>query len=291
MSNDAPYKITSAQMIDALGDLKRLPSFSNILSEFDRLVLKPEGAHIEEVVELVMMDPRLSAGILQVVNSARYSPGFMISDVSQAVARLGVTDIRVMIVALNFRDLLGDAQGINKNAFLQHGLVSAFIARKLAPKFHVDPYDAFMMGLLHEVGLYMMALYHPEGFKELSDMSMYKLTRLLGAEKAVFGVLHPAVGAQLIRKWHFSKLIVMGVLGHHSPVKVDREYQNAAYMTQLAEAGAFYLGYYNGLVTTEKSVLTDSMQAILKRTGLNEDEFVDLLASALREAQETGFVG
>lgn len=290
MAAESIYKITSSKMVDALADLKRLPSFSAILSAFDRLIDKPEGPHIDEVVALVIMDPRLSAGILQVVNSARYSPGFDITDVPQAVQRLGVKDIRVIIVTLNFRNLLGQAKGIDKNAFLQHGLVSAFIARRLSGHFQVDPYDAFMMGLLHEIGLYMMALYHEEGFKELVNLTMNKLTRLLGAEKTIFGVIHPSVGARLLSKWHFSPQVIMGVLGHHSPVSLHQGFQNVAYLTQLSEIGAFYLGYSNGLVASEPCVMAESMRAILKRNGLPEDEFVELLNSALKEAQQTGFV-
>lgn len=284
------YRFSSAEVVDELAELKRLPSFSDMIVRYDGLIKRSRGAHIQEVVELISLDPRMAAGILNVVNSARYSSGFVIEDLSQAIARLGVSDIRVMMVALNFKSMVHESVEIDKKAFLEHGLVSAFVAKQLAPVFKIEPNSAFMMGLLHEIGLFILATYHRDAFLKMSAQSMGKQTRLIAAEREVYGVDHASVGARLIKHWHFSNEVVMGILGHHAPIRLDREYQKYGYLTQLSEKGANYLGYYNGLVTQEPNCLSEIAKASLNRIGLAEDAFIKALETAQEEAQQTGFI-
>lgn len=284
------YRFSSAEVVDELAELKRLPSFSDILVRYDALINHPKGAHISEVVELISLDPRMAAGILNVVNSARYSSGFVIEDLSQAIARLGVSDIRVMMVALNFKSMVYESVAIDKEAFLSHGLVSAFVAKQLASKFKIEAESAFMMGLLHEVGLYILATFHHDAFIKMKAQTMGKQTRLIATEREVYGVDHASVSARMIQHWHFSKEVVMGVLGHHAPIRLDREYQKFGYLTQLAEKGANYLGYYNGLVTQEPNCLSDTAKAALNRIDLSEEAYIQALQAAQVEAQQTGFI-
>ncbi|MDG4812227.1 HDOD domain-containing protein [Hydrogenovibrio sp. 3SP14C1] len=283
------HKVTSADVIDALAEVKRLPSFSKMLTEFDRLVDQPEGTHVDEVADLLKSDPRMMAGVIKTANSAKYAPsGKRVTEVAKAVYLLGVNDVRIMIVALSFLDMCQSKVPLNETDFLKHSMVSAFIAQSLAPYFKVNEYEAFLMGLLHDIGVFILATYSEAGIKEVEKNSLGRATHLVSAERNIFGVSHASVGARIIQNWEWPQSIVMGVLGHNSPERIERAFQKNAYLTLLAEAGAFYLGVSNGLVVSETGMLGERSLAVLKRIDLSEADFKGMIEKALEDAAQTG---
>lgn len=283
------YKVTSAEVIDALAEIKRLPSFSKTLTEFDRLVNQPAGTHVDEVADLLKSDPRMMAGVIKTANSAKYAPsGKKVTEVAKAVYLLGVKDVRIMIVALSFLDMCQDKVPLNETDFLKHAVVSGFIAQTLAPYFKVNEYEAFLMGLLHDIGVFILATYSEAGIQAVEKASLGRATHLVSAERSVFGVSHASVGARIIQNWELPTSVVMGVLGHNSPERIERAFQKNAYLTMLSEAGAFCLGLSNGLVASEAGILGERSLAILKRVDLPEAEFKAMIDAALENASQTG---
>lgn len=291
MTTVANYRVTSAEVIDALVDLKRLPSFSNTLAEFDRLVNQAAGTHVEEVAKLLQSDPRMMAGVITTANTARYARGGQkVTRLIDAVKLLGVKDVRAMIMALSFLDVFQGGVAIDADAFLKHSLVSGFIAKNLAKTFKVAEYDAFLMGLFHEIGVYILATYSEKGFALVVEKSHQNLKYYLSAEREVFGVTHSSVGARIISHWHMPEIVVRGVLGHHSPARIELQYQNAAYLTFLAESGAIYLGIFNGVVEGVEGVLRDSALRVLQKQGISEEDFLSAVEKGYQEAQSVGLI-
>lgn len=285
------YKVTSADVIDALVDLKRLPSFSNTLAEFDRLVNQPAGTHVEEVAKLLQSDPRMMAGVISTANTARYARGGQkVTRLIDAVKLLGVKDVRAMIMALSFLDVFQDGVDIDADAFLKHSLVSGFVAKNLASAFNVNEYDAFLMGLFHEIGVYILATYSEEGFALVVEKSHRRLKYYISAEREIFGVTHSSVGARIISHWHMPEVVVRGVLGHHSPARIELKFQDAAYLTYLAESGAVYLGVFNGVAGGVEGVLGDSVLRVLQKQGLDEEAYLIAVEKGYEEAQSVGLI-
>lgn len=291
MATKTNFKVTSAEVIDALVDLKRLPSFSNTLSEFDRLVNQSAGAHVEEVVRLLQSDPRMMAGVINTANTARYARGgYKVTKLMEAVKLLGVKDVRAMIMALSFLDVFQGGVEIDTDAFLKHSLVSGFIAKNLATYFNLSEYEAFLMGLFHEVGVYILATYSSEGIALVVEKSNRRLKYLISAEREIFGVTHSSVGARIISHWHMSEDVIRGVLGHHSPARIEVKYQGAAYLTCLAESGAVFLGVFNGVAEGAKGVLGESVQGILQKQKIDESDFLQAIKKGYEEANSVGLI-
>lgn len=285
------YKVTSAEVIDALVDLKRLPSFSNTLAEFDRLVNQPAGTHVEEVAKLLQSDPRMMAGVISTANTARYARGSQkVTRIIDAVKLLGVKDVRAMIMALSFLDVFQGEVAIDSDAFLKHSLVSGFIAKNLASAMNVNEYDAFLMGLFHEIGIYILATYSKDGFELVVEKSHRRLKYYISSEREVFGLTHSSVGARIISHWHMSESVVRGVLGHHSPARIEIEYQNAAYLTYLAESGAVYLGVFNGVAEGVEGRVGESVLRVLQKQKLTEEAYLLAVEKGYQEAQSVGLI-
>lgn len=284
-------RISSVKVIDELTALKRLPSFPNLLIEFDRLVNQPEGAHIEEIAELLIADPRISIGVVKTASTAKYSaksnPNLTLEN---AIAMMGVDDIRLLVVALSFQEIFQKQTQFNQKCFLQHSIVAAFIAKYLSPYFNVGAYEAFLMGLFHDIGVYVLSTYSEEGVHTIGELSMHKVTRLVASENKVLGVSHPKVGARLLQNWGLSKSVVMGVLGHHAPALIDNAFKEEAHLTLLAEAGAFYLQLENGLVSGDIEMTADTTLATLKRIDMTPEAFIQLVNRAFEDAKKTQLI-
>jgi len=285
------FKVTSAEVIDALVDLKRLPSFSNTLAEFDRLANQSNGAHVEEVTRLLQSDPRMMAGVIRTANTARYARGGRkVTQLSEAVGLLGVKDVRATIMALSFLDVFSEGVEMETNVFLKHSMVSGFIAKHLASYFAIPEYEAFLMGLFHEIGIYILATYSKEGFALVKEKSNQRLKYYVTAERDVFGVTHSSVGARIISHWHMPERVIRGVLGHHSPARIEVAYQPAAYLTYLAESGAVYLGLFNGVAEAASDEINASTQRALQKQGIDESTFLQAIAKGYEEAESVGLI-
>jgi putative nucleotidyltransferase with HDIG domain len=274
-----------------LDHLKNLPTFSGLLAEYDALMASAKGSHLKHVVALLRTDPRISTGLLKSANSARFNPGSkQVTDLADAISLMGNNDVRLLIVTWNFYTMFGSPTALDQEAYLTHSMVSAFIAKALGPHCRVDEDQAFSMGLFHDLGVYLLALYSPEGIQAVRETSQGKAGRQIAAEKDQFATTHAHVSARMVNRWQLPKPVVMGILGHHNPALVPREFQAPARLTALAQAGAFYLGYENGLVGEQPGVLTETSQGLLKRLKLSESGFQEMAEAALQEAQDTGLL-
>jgi hypothetical protein len=81
-------------------------------------------------------------------------------------------------------------------------------------------FDAFAAGLFHDVGKVVQAVCYPGTF----SLVLYEIERgewqrsLLASETGVVGgLLHPEVGAVLLRRWGISRSVQKAVAGHHLP--------------------------------------------------------------------------
>ncbi|MDR9497758.1 MAG: HDOD domain-containing protein [Hydrogenovibrio sp.] len=285
------HRITSTEVIDRLDSLKNLPTFSGLLGEYDALMASPKGSHLKNVVTLLHADPRISTGLLKSANSARFNPGSkQVTDLGEAISLMGNNDVRMLIVTWNFYTMFRQTTELDQAAYLSHSMVAGFIGKRLAPLCKIDADQGFSMGLLHDLGVYLLALYAPETVAELRETTQGKAGRHESAEKKLFATTHAHVGARMVNRWQQPKSVVMGILGHQNPALVPREFQAAARLTALAQAGAFYLGYGNGLIEDAPDLLTDTTKGFLKRLGISEETFVDASHQALQEAKDTGLL-
>ena len=107
-----------------------------------------------EVVELIERSPVLTGDFLSIVNSAAFSRGIFIYDLSLALPRLGRTKIQ-SILFLNASKMSLPETPLFKSIteeIISESQVVAKICRILSPVFRIDSSEAFLSGLLHNIG-------------------------------------------------------------------------------------------------------------------------------------------
>lgn len=210
MENKAVWEI--------LEQIKDLPTLPSVYFKVDKL-LKDKRASIENVAHLIEMDAAMSTSILRLVNSAFYGLRGKSSSIGHAVMILGFNAVKNAIVSVAVLDTLSvkdRIQGFDMNDFWRHSVSVAVLARHLAEKSRlVPPEDAFMAGLLHDIGKIIMVKYFKEDMGKIFKRMQETKCSFSDAESDVASIDHVQIGAYLARKWQLPEQIIEAIAGHH----------------------------------------------------------------------------
>lgn len=123
---------------------------------------------LDALARIVVAEPLLSAKVIRIANSVAYNAsGNPITDVRQAVMRVGMDPIRTLALALTLDQMrqshrLGAARHLANRLWERSVQVAALahvVARNLAPAGSVTPDEAMFAGIVHDLGrFYLLGL-------------------------------------------------------------------------------------------------------------------------------------
>jgi putative nucleotidyltransferase with HDIG domain len=197
--------------------VERMPAFPKSVQRVLELTRSPDVAP-KSIVEVIERDPVMTARILRVINSAFYALPNKVAGVGHAVVLLGINTIKnlaIRVAAVGMIPQTNEA-GLDTDRYLLHSLGCAELSRMIAQKLgDADPTEAYIGGLLHDIGKILYALYLPQPFRAALDRSAAEGTALHLAEQGLLGVDHTVAGAMLARKWQFPASLVECIRSHH----------------------------------------------------------------------------
>lgn len=226
-------------------------------------LIKSGESSLEVLVEVIKLDPSLTARLIAVSNSTYYRADKECKTLQAAAIRIGFKETCDCALALSTRDLF-KSDSVLFSDLLQkiweHSLAVGCCAGLLANRLHVKSSDSYYtMGLLHDIGKLLLV-------KILKDL--FKSGRIIDRETIyqALDMYHQQFGAELLRKWKYSEPFVELVLNHH----------DKTYLKQCAQ-GLMLVGVSNMLVQkiglslheeSAENFSDEEMQAIL---GLDQD--------------------
>lgn len=192
---------------------------------------------IEKVKRLITSDPGLVAKLMTVANSAFYGGYRNLQNLSQAILRLGLNSVRSIIVATSMKNVykrFGLAEKLLWEQSIGSALASGIIARHTRV---VDHEDAFIGGLLHDVGKVVLNNENPAGFARVLEMVYNDSLPFSIAEKEVFEFSHRDVGALVVKKWGFPENLelLIRVFDDREAVSKDRYLNNLVAVITMAD--------------------------------------------------------
>ena len=96
--------------------------------------------------------------------------------------------------------------------FWRHSVSVAVLGRQLAEKSRlVAPEDAFIAGLLHDIGKIIMVKYFKEDFGKVWQTMQETKCSFADAEPDVASIDHVQIGAYLARKWQLPEHIIEAI--------------------------------------------------------------------------------
>lgn len=206
-----------------------LPLLPTVAMEVTRVAAQ-ESADARAVAEILRKDQAMAAHVLRVVASPVYSGRSQITSLQQAVARLGVQKIREIALAVAFRVGVFKLKGLDAEvtAMFQHSVGAAMFAQEIARSTRRNVEDAFMCGLLHDVG-------RPVILQALVEiLAQQKLSASPQALLAATGRLHCEVGGTLAEAWGLPEAVEMSIRYHHASEPPDA-HASSVRITALAD--------------------------------------------------------
>jgi HD-like signal output (HDOD) protein len=185
----------------------RPPPLPSVAMELLALSGKAD-ARASDVVRLLEQDEMLAASVMRLVSSPIYSGRSSITNLKEAVVRLGFKLVRDMVFEVALRGGVFDFEEYAETVaqVQRHSTVTAYIARIVCNKVRIDGDQAFICGLLHDAGFagLLFAVTHFEGSESPPLDQIWS---------DVDG-LHERASGILARLWGLPNSIVE-VVGHH----------------------------------------------------------------------------
>lgn len=206
-----------------VGRMQTIPSMPKLYSEIKSLV-ESDNWSLKAVSDIVAKDPGMTAKVLQLVNSAYFGLATNVSTVEEAVNFLGVDIVQsLMLTADVFTQFPVDQVSVfHIDRLWSKGMMTGLLARTIAkaerrPAMEVE--QAFIGGLLHDIGILMLAAGWGEQYRSTLETARAQKMKLWDIEQSEFGVTHAQVGAYLLALWGIGASIVEAVALHHCPAE------------------------------------------------------------------------
>lgn len=198
-----------------------LPSIPAVYTRLMEAVQSPDVTP-KEIGQIISQDLAMSAKVLQLVNSAFFGAQRRITSPTDAVIYLGTETVRALAVTVSVFSQF-DAQCVpsfSLQALRDHSLAVATLARGIAESLHLPKSsveDAFLGGLLHELGKLVLACNYPQQYGEALLRAEKQAIPVQQAELEVFGTTHAQVGAYLLWLWGLPDGVTEIVAGYEQP--------------------------------------------------------------------------
>lgn len=182
--------------------------------------LRRDEASLDDVAADLGCDASLTARVLRLANSPFYGVAGRVSSARDAVQLLGRRTLESVLTLTAVAGQLDRprSEHFEVAAFWRHALGTGLVARGLARGTGLDEDQAFVAGLLHDIGLLAMSVYFPAELDALLLCARAEDLPLCEVERRHGLTPHADVGAWIAAHWHFPAPVVHAIAAHHGPV-------------------------------------------------------------------------
>ena len=191
---------------------------------------------MQDVAQLIVYDPGLTARLLRIVNSVYFGFSATIDTVNHAVSILGVQQVHDLVLTTSIADALGDyeCEHLDIKQFWMRSVYRAIAARELAVVCNLmDSERMFVAGLLSGIGHLIMYQSVPVLAQQAQREARESGRPLHLVEREVTGFDHAQVAAVLMKNWKLPPSLVT-VVEHHLEFDADADYRLDAAIVHMA---------------------------------------------------------
>jgi putative nucleotidyltransferase with HDIG domain len=195
-------------LVDDIATTCDLPPLPAAAARALALARDPDSSS-EDLARVVATDPALAARVLAMSRSVTYLRRQPPRTLQEAIATVGLRALRRILIAASARAAYRADDRIAQSLWA-HSLATALAADDLGKAIGgALAGDAFIAGLLHDIGKLVLHLANPQAFSTLGVFDEV-------TERAVFGTTHAEIGGRLAEKWGLESDIVEGIRAHHA---------------------------------------------------------------------------
>jgi len=194
-----------------------VPVFHAVALKLQQVLHKPNYS-IDEVTQLIIADQGLSSQVLRVANSAFYTGLSKVTNIREAIVRLGSQEVANIAMMATQADVYRSTSPLfsqTMQVLWQHALGCAVAAKWLAGKvgYATMAQEAFLAALLHDVGkLFLLKV-----VEDLSTSGALKIQVTAALITEVLNSMHVEQGYALMQRLNMPELYADIVRDHHLP--------------------------------------------------------------------------
>ncbi|MDY7578232.1 HDOD domain-containing protein [Herbaspirillum sp. RTI4] len=267
------------ELSDVITGIHDLPSLPVVVLQLMQNLNDKDAHYIAHKIE---QDQALTTKILRLANSAFYGMQRQVMSIRQAISILGLDSVRVLVMAAVVTEKFTGSAGssLDFTVFWRHSIGTALCARALGARLSVNPDQAFIGGLLHDIGRLVLAAHAAPAYEEVIIYRKENDCYLFEAERAVLGLDHMLVGRAMMEHWNFPSLILDAVEHHHSPEKCSAS--GLVAIVNLADCIAHGLDFCGN----EEDLVPPVAPAAWNKIQLNEDLLIHLFSEVDQQFEE-----
>ncbi len=212
--------VSDPALREVVGDVQALPARPKVFAKVSAM-LADERTNMQDLAKVVEQDIAISAQVLHTVNTAFFASAVRVNTVRDAVTRLGGKVLKGIVLASEVAESFQAPPGcdLDLDAVHKHSLQVANLANSLVPDRKMRE-DAFLAGLLHDVGVLVLASRLPDYISEAERTARAEGVPLHEVELRSRAVSHAEVGAYLLGLWGMPYPVMDAVAQHHRPSRL-----------------------------------------------------------------------
>lgn len=257
-------------------DEKQLPSMPVVAAKVIRMIDDP-GVSVRQLVRILSDDAGLAGRILAASRSPFFGQRNHPKSLLEAVQVVGFRNLRNIVIASATQGLFKVKSNMATRLW-QHALAVALGARILSEKFRfADPEQAFLAGLLHDVG--QMILMHADlaCYEEVVRKTVHDKAQIVDKEGEMYEFDHSFIGRALFDAWDIDAAVAKAIGEHHDPDQCT-DPKSLSTILLMADYLAFRckLGFFAEPAAPE--------DGLLRAFGMDTDAGMDSAIVAVTEA-------
>lgn len=262
------------ELRESIEQVETLPSLPGVVVHLLDLT-QDESSSADRIAQVIESDAAMTARLLRLANSSLYNFRTPLTTVPRAVAAMGYNAVRCMALGMGLaRTFAGKngGPGLPLEDFWKHSLACGVCARMLALKMPgtLDPDEAFMAGLLHDLGRALLATSFPGDYAQVLRETQETGAPLLEAEERVFGASHVEAGKWLAEHWGLPDLLTQVIWLHHQPpgaLAPSQFHSRLIYLVQVAD----WMAHRQMIGAPHRGAWGDANASLLREAGVEPD--------------------
>ncbi len=218
-----PLTATPLPLLESVvNKIERVATLAQVALTILRVANDP-NAGVADMKSAIESDPALCTSVLRCANSSAYALKFRITNIQQAIAYLGVRQIRNLAMAPSISKLFQNNRVIgsySRPGLWRHMVSVGICARLLGMRLNYhNCEDLFLAGLLHDIGIVLEDQEVHDQFCQVMQTLDPRKT-LIENERQHLTFDHCQLGELVAEKWALPQAVKAAIAYHHNPAEV-----------------------------------------------------------------------
>lgn len=204
------------------------------------MALRDPNVDYRKLAELIEQDPVVTAEVLRVVNCVGYRGIREVRRLDAAFTRLGQRNLRSVLLGVSCKGLMIKIGGAHRSVgeeVWRRSLAAGVIVRCMAQRVGLSNEDGFLIGLLHDIGMFVVLKVVNE-YEKLHGRAVSR-----GLFDRVSDSWHEHIGMRLADAWNLPDPLPELIGNHHRPPGEDDPLAMWRRLIALADASCTMMGF------------------------------------------------